>query len=112
MTIASHARRRTGRPKAWSRESVTVLMVCILGWAFDVYEQTVMQIVTPILIKEWDITPATIGNVTTIGRWVGMIGLFVFPALADLYGRKPLLIDLDSGLFAVFRAHRLRQPAG
>ncbi|HEX5213409.1 MAG TPA: MFS transporter, partial [Pseudolabrys sp.] len=48
--------------------------------------------VTPLLIKEWGITPATIGNVTTIGRWVGMIGIFVFPALADLYGRKPLLI--------------------
>jgi MFS family permease len=64
---------------------------------FDVYEQTVMQIVTPILIKEWSITPATIGNVTTIGRWVGMIGLFVFPALADLYGRKPLLIVSIAG---------------
>jgi putative MFS transporter len=76
----------------WSRESLTVLAVCILGWVFDVYEQTVMQIATPILIKEWGITPATIGNVTTIGRWVGMIGLFVFPALADLYGRKPLLM--------------------
>jgi MFS family permease len=78
--------------EGWSRDSLTVLVVCILGWVFDVYEQTIMQIVTPILIKEWDITPATIGNVTTIGRWVGMIGLFVFPVLADLYGRKPMLM--------------------
>lgn len=76
----------------WTRSSLVVLAVCILGWVFDVYEQTVMQIATPLLIKEWGISPATIGNVTTIGRWVGMIGIFVFPALADLYGRKPLLI--------------------
>ena len=43
-----------------------------------------MQIVTPILIKEWGISPSTMGSVTTIGRWVGLIGIFVFPALADL----------------------------
>jgi MFS family permease len=91
MTIGSQAGTKPAS-EGWSRDSVTVLVVCILGWVFDVYEQTVMQIVTPILIKEWGITPATIGNVTTIGRWVGMIGLFVFPVLADLYGRKPLLI--------------------
>ena len=78
--------------RGWSRESFAIVCVCILGWVFDVYEQTVMQIVTPILIKEWSISPATIGNVTTVGRWVGMIGLFIFPALADLYGRRPLLI--------------------
>jgi MFS family permease len=91
MMIASQAGAKPA-PDGWSRDSVTVLVVCILGWVFDVYEQTIMQIVTPILIKEWGITPATIGNVTTIGRWVGMVGLFVFPVLADLYGRKPLLI--------------------
>ncbi|MDB5409985.1 MAG: hypothetical protein JWL84_4897, partial [Rhodospirillales bacterium] len=76
----------------WTRYSVTVLAICILGWAFDVYEATVMQLITPILIKEWGISPATMGNITTVSRWVGLIGTFVFPALADLYGRKPLLI--------------------
>jgi MFS family permease len=76
----------------WTRYSATVLTICILGWAFDIYEATIMQLVTPILIKEWGITPATMGMVTTISRWVGLIGTFIFPVLADLYGRRPMLI--------------------
>jgi len=32
------------------------------------------------------------GTVTTISRWVGLIGTFAFPVFADLYGRKPALI--------------------
>src|SRR5215470_14185077 len=76
----------------WTRYNATVLTICILGWAFDIYEATIMQLVTPILIKEWGITPATMGMVTTISRWIGLIGTFAFPVLADLYGRKPALI--------------------
>src|ERR1700751_2130013 len=76
----------------WTGYSAPVLNICILGWAFDIYEATIMQLVTPLLIKEWGITPATMGTVTTVSRWVGLIGTFVFPALADLYGRKPVLI--------------------
>ena len=85
----------------WTSYSVTVLVICILGWAFDIYEATIMQIVTPILIKEWGISPATIGLVTTISRWVGLIGTFVFPALADLYGRRPALIGTILG-YSIF----------
>src|SRR6202034_3583953 len=76
----------------WTSYSVIVLAICILGWAFDVYEMTIMQLVTPILIKEWGITPATMGTVTTLSRWIGLIGTFLFPMLADLYGRRPALI--------------------
>ena len=76
----------------WTSYSATVLTICILGWAFDIYEATIMQLVTPLLIKEWGITPATMGFVTTMSRWIGLIGTFAFPVLADLYGRKPALI--------------------
>ena len=95
-TISSHATDR------WTAYSATVLGICILAWAFDVYEMTVMQLITPLLIKEWGITPATMGNITTVSRWVGLVGTFVFPALADLYGRKPVLILSILG-FSLFR---------
>ncbi|HEX3418816.1 MAG TPA: MFS transporter [Stellaceae bacterium] len=76
----------------WTAYSLTVWAICMLGFAFDIYEGTIMQLVSPILIKEWGIVPATIGYITTLSAWVGLIGVFVFPALADLYGRRPILI--------------------
>src|SRR5580658_10714702 len=76
----------------WTSYSALVLAICILGWAFDIYEATIMQRVTPILIKEWGITPATIGTVTTVSRWLGLGGTFIFPVLADFYGRRSMLI--------------------
>jgi MFS family permease len=76
----------------WTRYSLMVLAICILGWAFDIYEATITQLVTPILIKEWGITPATIGFATSMSRWIGLVGTFVVPVLADSYGRKPALI--------------------
>src|SRR5919199_1220708 len=76
----------------WTSYSVFVLITCILAWSFDIYEQTILQLVTPLLIQEWQITPATIGVITTVARWVGLIGIFIFPALADVYGRRPILI--------------------
>jgi MFS family permease len=80
----------------------------MLGFAFDIYEATIMQLVTPLLIKEWGIAPATIGNITTVSRWVGLIGIFVFPTLADLYGRRPVLVLTILGLFVVHRSYGLR----
>ena len=32
------------------------------------------------------------GYITTVSSWIGLIGVFVFPALADLYGRRPILL--------------------
>jgi MFS family permease len=78
--------------EGWTRYSVTVWAICILGFAFDIYESTIMQLVTPLLIKEWGIAPATIGTITAVSRWVGLIGVFVFPVLADFYGRRTILV--------------------
>ena len=34
----------------WNSYNAKVLAICILGWAFDIYEATIMQLVTPLLI--------------------------------------------------------------
>jgi len=88
----------------WTAYSLTVWAICMLGFAFDIYESTIMQLVTPLLIKEWGIVPATMGYITTLSSWVGLIGVFVFPALADLYGRRPILVltILSYSLFTGF----------
>ena len=36
----------------WTAYSVTVWAICMLGFAFDIYEATIVQLVTPLLIKE------------------------------------------------------------
>ena len=94
MASLSHAAEAGPRLAAdrWTAYSITVWAICMLGFAFDIYEGTIMQLVTPLLIKEWGIVPATMGYITTVSAWIGLIGVFVFPALADLYGRRPILI--------------------
>jgi len=90
--LAVEAAHPQGAADRWTAYSLTVWAICMLGFAFDIYEGTIMQLVTPILIKEWSIVPATIGYITTISAWIGLIGVFIFPALADVYGRRPILI--------------------
>ena len=81
MTVSSTADLADPQPATdrWTAYSITVLVICVLGFAFDIYESTITQLVTPLLIKEWGITPATIGYITTVSRWIGLIGTFVFP---------------------------------
>jgi hypothetical protein len=76
----------------WTVYSMTVWAICMLGFAFDICEATIMQLVTPLLIKEWGIAPATIGNITTVSRWVGLIRVLVFRTLVDLYCRRTILV--------------------
>ena len=67
--MASLSPAETASPPAaadrWTAYSVTVWAICMLGFAFDIYEGTIMQLATPLLIKEWGIAPAIVGWTAT-----------------------------------------------
>ena len=64
-----------------------MLVVCILGWSFDIFEQTIPQLVTPLIIQEWGVSPVAIGFVAAVSRWVGLVGFFVFPVAGFFLAR-------------------------
>jgi MFS family permease len=68
-----------------------------VGWAFDIFELTIPQLATPFLLQEWDFTPPAFGVIFSVARWVGLIGFFVFPVLADRCGRKSILMITIGG---------------
>ena len=69
----------------WTAYTITVLAVCILGFAFDIYEGTIIQLVTPLLIKEWGIKPATIGYIIELTASTGVHGEMMDPAISKPY---------------------------
>ena len=63
----------------WTSYSALVLAVCILAGRSTFTKPPSCSWCTSILIKEWGITPATMGTVTRPSRWIGLIGTFLFP---------------------------------
>ena len=77
----------------WTSYSALVLAICILGWAFDIYEADHHA--------ARDAASSSRNGASRRRRSApspryragsGSIGTFIFPVLADLYGRKPVLI--------------------
>src|SRR5262249_42236691 len=102
QNMAASAQSIAGQPQAgvtdrWTGYSAVVLLTCILAWSFDVFEMTILQLATPLLIQEWRLTPARIVKITTASRWAGLIGALSFPVLADLWGRRVMLIASVTG---------------
>lgn len=55
-------------------------------------ETRAISLSTPMILKEFGITPTQLGFAQTVAGWVGLIGWFGTLVIADGYGRKPAFL--------------------
>jgi len=61
-----------------------------LGWMFDAFDSGLVSFVLPVLVKEWGLTPAQVGQVASIGLLGMFAGAVLVGSLADRFGRRAL----------------------
>ncbi|WP_158926547.1 MFS transporter [Acidisphaera sp. S103] len=71
-----------------------------LGWGFDGMDGVIMALASPLLIKEFGLSVPDYRSGLQIALLVGILGMFVWPWLADRYGRRTLLA-LNIALFSL-----------
>jgi MFS family permease len=62
-----------------------------LGWGFDGMDGAILALVAPMLIKEFAIDLGTFRSGIQISALVSIIGLYLWPWLADKFGRRNIL---------------------
>jgi MFS family permease len=62
-----------------------------LGWGFDGMDGAILALVAPMLMKEFVIDLPTFRNGVQIASLVSIIGLYLWPWLADRFGRRNIL---------------------
>jgi MFS family permease len=62
-----------------------------LGWGFDGMDGAILALVAPLVMKEFAIDLGTYRSGLQISGLVGMIGLYLWPWLADRFGRRNIL---------------------
>jgi MFS family permease len=71
-----------------------------LGWMFDGMDAVVLTLMVPLFIKDFSLDLPTWRSGAQISLLAGVGGMFVWPWLADRYGRRTLLA-LNIALFSV-----------
>ncbi len=62
-----------------------------LGWAFDGMDGVIFALAAPLVIRDFHLTIPEYRSGLQIALLVGIIGMYVWPWLADRYGRRTLL---------------------
>ena len=71
-----------------------------LGWGFDGMDGVIFALASPLIIKEFGLTVPDYRSGLQIALLVGIVGVFVWPWLADRYGRRTLLA-INIALFSL-----------
>lgn len=89
------------RSEGWTRQSIGVLVLCFLAWAFESYELTTLSIATPAIMADLNLSRADVGVLYTILGWIFRISAFMLIPLADVIGRRLMvaLVVLGYSLF-------------
>src|SRR5271170_5339182 len=71
-----------------------------LGWGFDGMDGAILALVAPLLMKEFAIDLGTYRTGVQIALFVSIVGLYLWPWLADRFGRRNILV-LNIAVFSV-----------
>src|SRR4051795_12929709 len=71
-----------------------------LGWGFDGMDGVIFALASPLVIKEFGLTVPDYRSGLQIALLIGIAGMYVWPWLADRYGRRTLLA-LNIALFSL-----------
>ena len=71
-----------------------------LGWGFDGMDGVIFALATPLVINDFGVTIPEYRSGLQIALLIGILGMYVWPWLADRYGRRTLLA-LNIALFSL-----------
>jgi len=86
-----------------NRRHWLVFAVCVAGAFFDSMDLQVMALVSPVLLREWALTPTTVGVLAAAAMLGMLVGSLVFGRVADRIGRRPAFL-VTVAVFAGFGA--------
>lgn len=63
------------------------LIVAMLGYLFDSFDNQIVSYVLPVLVREWKLHPSTIGQIGSAALWGSVVGAYAWGYISDRWGR-------------------------
>ncbi|MBP2636316.1 MAG: pcaK 1 [Firmicutes bacterium] len=77
---------------ALTRFHIRVFLCCIISLTFEGYDLVAFGATIPLLLSEWNMSPAYAGVIASYGFGAAVIGAIIGGALGDKWGRKNTII--------------------